>query len=120
MSEGRQQQDAAATRRRSTLRIGAGASYAGDRVEPATLLAEHGKLDYLVYETLAERTIALANTQRMKDPATGYNEMLVNVFAPRCRTAAAAVPTSAPASSPAWVRPTRSPLRRRRPRLCVS
>ena len=44
--------------RRRTLRIGAGASYAGDRVEPATELAARGKLDYLVYETLAERTIA--------------------------------------------------------------
>jgi hypothetical protein len=34
------------------LRIGAGASYAGDRIEPATELAKHGRLDYLVYETL--------------------------------------------------------------------
>ena len=28
-----------------TVRIGAGASYAGDRVEPATELAAHGRLD---------------------------------------------------------------------------
>ena len=78
----------AAPRRRTTLRIGAGASYAGDRIEPATLLAERGKLDYLVYETLAERTIALANTQRMIDPATGYNELLEQRFRaalPHCR-----------------------------------
>ena len=62
--------------RATCLRIGAGASYAGDRVEPAALLAEHGALDYLVFETLAERTIALANAQRLLDPSKGYNELL--------------------------------------------
>src|SRR2546427_3124720 len=43
-----------------TIRIGAGAGYSGDRIEPAVDLAERGKLDYLVFECLAERTIALA------------------------------------------------------------
>ena len=38
----------------------AGAGYSGDRIEPAVELAEHGALDYLVFECLAERTIALA------------------------------------------------------------
>ena len=66
--------------RTRTLRIGAGASYAGDRVEPAAELAERGKLDYLVYETLAERTIAMANLERRKDPAKGYNELLADRF----------------------------------------
>jgi len=42
------------------LRIGAGAGYAGDRIPPALALAEKGQLDYLVFECLAERTIALA------------------------------------------------------------
>jgi hypothetical protein len=42
-----------------TLRIGSGAGYSGDRIEPAVELAEHGDLDYLVFECLAERTIAL-------------------------------------------------------------
>ncbi len=71
-----------------TLRIGAGASYAGDRVEPATLLAAQGKLDYLVYETLAERTIALAQLERLKNPALGYNELLADRLygaLPHCR-----------------------------------
>ena len=31
------------------MSIGAGASYAGDRIEPATDLAARGQLDYLVY-----------------------------------------------------------------------
>ena len=43
-----------------TIRIGAGAGYSGDRIEPAVELAERGELDYLIFEGLAERTIALA------------------------------------------------------------
>ena len=43
-----------------TLRIGAGAGYSGDRIDPAQDLAERGALDVLVFECLAERTIALA------------------------------------------------------------
>ena len=42
------------------LRIGSGAGFSGDRLEPAVILAERGELDYLVLECLAERTIALA------------------------------------------------------------
>lgn len=85
------------------LRIGAGASYAGDRVEPATDLAARGKLDYLVYETLAERTIALANTQRAKDPERGYNELLEDRFLaalPHCRAHGTRVVTSMGAANP--------------------
>ena len=85
------------------LRIGAGASYAGDRVEPATLLAEHGKLDYLVYETLAERTIALANLDRRKNPDRGYNELLEDRFyaaLPHCRKNGTRIVTNMGAANP--------------------
>jgi hypothetical protein len=85
------------------LRIGAGASYAGDRVEPATLLAAHGKLDYLVYETLAERTVALANLERMKDPDRGYNDLLDDRFRsalPHCKAHGTRVVTSMGAANP--------------------
>ena len=51
-----------------TIRIGSGAGYSGDRIEPAVELAEKGDLDYLVFECLAERTIALAQQAKMKDP----------------------------------------------------
>jgi len=59
-----------------TIRIGAGAGYAGDRVEPAVELAREGDLDYLVFECLAERTIALAQQARARDPRAGYDPLL--------------------------------------------
>jgi hypothetical protein len=59
-----------------TIRIGSGAGFADDRIEPAAELAEHGRLDYLVFECLAERTIALAQRERLRDPCTGFNPWL--------------------------------------------
>lgn len=59
-----------------TLRIGSGAGYSGDRIEPAVELAEHGELDYLVFECLAERTIALAQQARLVDPDAGFDPLL--------------------------------------------
>lgn len=58
------------------MRIGAGAGYAGDRVDPAVELAEKADLDYLVFECLAERTIALAQLRRLEDRAEGYDPLL--------------------------------------------
>lgn len=58
------------------IKIGAGAGYSGDRIEPALELAERGALDYLVFECLAERTIALAQQARQRDPEAGYDPML--------------------------------------------
>jgi hypothetical protein len=59
-----------------TLRIGSGAGYSGDRIEPAVELAELGDLDYLVFECLAERTIALAQQARLADPNAGFDPLL--------------------------------------------
>ncbi|RXH37924.1 ABC transporter substrate-binding protein [Bradyrhizobium nanningense] len=59
-----------------TIRLGAGAGYSGDRIEPAVELAEHGQLDFLVFECLAERTIAIAQQARRKDPEHGYDLLL--------------------------------------------
>lgn len=58
------------------IRIGCGAGYAGDRWEPALECVECGNINYLVYETLAERTIALGQLEKLNDPARGYNPML--------------------------------------------
>ena len=54
---------------KKSIRIGSGAGFSGDRLEPAVILAEQGKLDYLVLECLAERTIALAQKKKIGDPS---------------------------------------------------
>ena len=59
-----------------TLRIGSGAGYAGDRLEPSLELIEKGNLDYIAYECLAERTIAIGQEAKLKDPNKGYNGLL--------------------------------------------
>ncbi|HEX7339294.1 MAG TPA: acyclic terpene utilization AtuA family protein [Rhodanobacteraceae bacterium] len=59
------------------IRIGSGAGYSGDRIEPAVELARYGDIDYLVFECLAERTIALAQLDRLHHPERGYNPLLV-------------------------------------------
>lgn len=58
------------------FRIGSGAGYSGDRIDPAQDLAESGQLDALVFECLAERTIALAQLRRAQDPQQGYDPLL--------------------------------------------
>jgi hypothetical protein len=58
------------------LRIGSGAGFSGDRLEPAELLLQHANLDYLVLECLAERTIALAQQQKSYDANAGYDPLL--------------------------------------------
>ena len=59
-----------------TIRIGSGAGYSGDRIEPAVELAEKGDIDYLVFECLGERTVALAQQARMKNPESGFDPLL--------------------------------------------
>lgn len=58
------------------FRIGCGAGFQGDRIEPAADLANRGALDVLVFECLAERTIALAQKARLDDPDAGYDPLL--------------------------------------------
>ena len=58
------------------FRLGAGAGYAGDRIPPAVALAEKGQLDYLIFECLAERTIALAQLEKLKNPQSGFDPLL--------------------------------------------
>ncbi|MCP9762645.1 acyclic terpene utilization AtuA family protein [Lacihabitans soyangensis] len=58
------------------IRIGAGAGFSGDRLEPAEILASQGEIDYLILECLAERTIALAQKRKLSDPNKGYDPLL--------------------------------------------
>lgn len=59
-----------------TVRVGSGAGYSGDRIDPAVELAEHGDISYLGFECLAERTIALAQQARLSDLDGGYDPLL--------------------------------------------
>jgi hypothetical protein len=73
--------------RKSNIRIGSGAGFSGDLLEPAIELAEKGNLDYLVFECLAERTIALAQLQKLKHSNKGYDPFLeqrIKTFLPIC------------------------------------
>ena len=58
------------------FRIGCGAGYSGDRIEPAVELVERGDLDAIVFECLAERTIALAQQAKAADPGAGFDPRL--------------------------------------------
>jgi hypothetical protein len=59
-----------------TVRIGSGAGYSGDRIEPAIELCAEGDIHYLGFECLAERTIALAQQEKMRNPTAGYDPLL--------------------------------------------
>lgn len=61
---------------KQVVRIGCGAGFSGDRLEPAVVLVQEGKLDYLVLECLAERTIGLAQKRKALDPTKGYDPLL--------------------------------------------
>jgi hypothetical protein len=61
---------------KNKIRIGCGAGFSGDRLDPSVILAEKGELDYLVLECLAERTIGLAQKRKLQDPTKGYDPLL--------------------------------------------
>ncbi len=58
------------------IRIGCGAGFSGDRLEPSLILIERGAINYLVLECLAERTIALAQKRKLQDATKGYDPLL--------------------------------------------
>jgi hypothetical protein len=85
------------------IRIGAGAGYSGDRIEPAVELAEKGDLQYLVFECLAERTIALAQQAKLRDPASGYDPLLperLRAVLPLCQANGIRIITNMGAANP--------------------
>ena len=87
----------------TSVRIGCGAGYAGDRIEPAVEIATKGDLDYLVFECLAERTIALAQNAKIADPSSGYNPLLVDrmtAVLPACVERGTAILTNMGAANP--------------------
>ena len=62
------------------IRIASGAGYAGDRIEPAIDVMKNGNIDYIAFECLAERTIAIAQAEKLKNPDKGYNNLLEDRF----------------------------------------
>nr|WP_315189537.1 acyclic terpene utilization AtuA family protein [uncultured Albidiferax sp.] len=68
------------------LRIGCAAGFSGDRVDAAqavvdSLVAQGGPA-FLIFETLAERTLALAQLRRSKDPQAGFEPLLDALLRP--------------------------------------
>ena len=51
-----------------SVRIGSGAGWARDRLEPAVALAEHGDIDYLCFDSMSEVTMSAAQVARMERP----------------------------------------------------
>ena len=66
--------------------IGAGAGFAGDRSDAALpvveALAEAAGPRFLIYEMLAERTLALCQIERRKDAARGFSPALERMLTP--------------------------------------
>lgn len=65
-----------------TRTIGCGAGFAGDRVEPAVALASSGRVDAVVLECLAERTLVPGLRARRVDPEAGADPRLRRRLAP--------------------------------------
>jgi hypothetical protein len=86
-----------------TIRIGSGAGYSGDRIEPSIELAEKGDIQYLVFECLGERTVALAQQARMKNPESGYDPLLeerMRAVLPICASKGIKIVTNMGAANP--------------------
>ena len=89
--------------RMDVFRIGSGAGYSGDRIDPARELAERGRLNALVFECLAERTIALAQLLRSQDPDAGFDPLLqerMHAVLPACVAQGTTVITNMGAANP--------------------
>lgn len=87
----------------SPYRIGTGAGFSADRLQPAVDLAERGNLHALVLECLGERTVAFGHRDRMANPARGYNAMLeprMRALLPACRASGTTLITNMGAANP--------------------
>ena len=69
--------------------IGAGAGFAGDRIDPAVALAASGKVDTVVLECLAERTLVPALKARADNAHAGFDTRLRRRLTPLLPVAAA-------------------------------
>jgi hypothetical protein len=55
-----------------TIRIGNGCGFWGDNIDAPIRLTEHGRLDYLTLEYLAELTMSILALQKQRNPEVGF------------------------------------------------
>lgn len=89
------------------MRIGCGSGFSGDRVDApgpvVEALAAAGGPAALMLEVLGERTLALAQGERLRDPDAGYEPMLEALLRPvlaTCRAARIPIVTNGGAANP--------------------
>ncbi|WP_370151903.1 acyclic terpene utilization AtuA family protein [Ferrovibrio sp.] len=69
-----------------TVLVGSGAGFSGDRLDAAApvvrSLIRSGRPAAIMFETLGERTLALAQLARLENPERGYEPLLERLLAP--------------------------------------
>lgn len=86
-----------------TVRVGCGAGFSSDRLDPAVDLAARGRLDYLIFECIGERTLAFGHRDRRAQPDKGYNPYLerrLRAVLPHCRQAGTRIVTNMGVANP--------------------
>ena len=86
-----------------TYRLGAGAGFSSDRLDPAVNLVDRGRLDTIVFECMGERTLAFGYRDRQLDSSLGYNRWLerrMRAVLPRCASQGTTVVTNMGVTNP--------------------
>ncbi len=70
------------------IKMASGSAWWGDRISPAADVAQHGGLDFLCFETMAESTVSAAQVRKRRDPDfPGYDTWLddrMHAVLPHC------------------------------------